>query len=68
MMITLFITLSLARRVDHAWKLVRRASGIKQEKGMTERIFILAFLIVGTVFAFWFFVIVGPGPQLAPTH
>ena len=68
MMVTLFITLSLAKRVDHAWKLVRRASGIKQEKGMTERIFIIAFLIVTSIFCFWFFVIAGPGPQLAPTH
>ena len=68
MMITLFITLALAKRVDHAWKLVRRASGIKQEKGAIERIFILSLMVVGTLFLFWFFVIVGPGPQLAPTH
>src|SRR3954453_9911917 len=30
MLATLFITLALARRVDHAWKLVRRAAGYKQ--------------------------------------
>lgn len=68
MMLSLVITLSIAKRVDHAWKLVRRAAGYRQEKGMIERIFIIALLVVGTVFAFWFFIIVGPGPSLAPTH
>ena len=68
MMLTLMITLMLAKRVDHAWKLVRRAAGYRQEKGMIERIFIVAFVVVGSAFAFWFFIIVGPGPSLAPTH
>ena len=68
MMLTLVITLSIAKRVDHAWKLVRRAAGYRQEKGAIERIFIIALLVVGTVFGFWFFVVVGPGPSLAPTH
>jgi hypothetical protein len=68
MMLTLMITLMLAKRVDHAWKLVRRAAGYRQEKGAIEKIFVIALLIVGSAFAFWFFVIVGPGPQLAPVH
>src|SRR3954463_15899032 len=68
MMLTLMVTLMLAKRVDHAWKLVRRAAGYRQEKGMIERIFILALIVVGSAFAFWFFIIVGPGPQLAPTQ
>ena len=68
MMLSLVITLSIAKRVDHAWKLVRRAAGYRQEKGAIERIFVVALLVVGSVFAFWFFVIVGPGPSLAPTH
>lgn len=68
MMLSLVITLAIAKRVDHAWKLVRRAAGYRQEKGAIERIFIIALLVVGTVFCFWFFVIVGPGPSLAPTH
>src|SRR4051812_32235663 len=68
MMLTLVVTLMLAKRVDHAWKLVRRAAGYRQEKGMIERIFILALIVVGSAFAFWFFIIVGPGPQLAPTQ
>ena len=68
MMFSLVITLSIAKRVDHAWKLVRRAAGYRQEKGAIERIFIIALLVVGTAFGFWFFIIVGPGPSLAPTH
>ncbi|MEA2373812.1 MAG: hypothetical protein QOD53_275 [Thermoleophilaceae bacterium] len=68
MLITLFITLALARRVDHAWKLVRRAAGYEQERGALERIFLLALVIAGTAFLIWFFVIVGPGPTIAPRN
>src|SRR5918911_4349893 len=62
MLLTLFVTLAIAKRVDHAWKLVRRASGIEQERGALERIFVISLMIVGTVFLFWFFIIEGPGP------
>jgi hypothetical protein len=64
MLATLFITLSLARRVDHAWKLVRRAAGYHQEKGALERIFIVALMIVTSCFLFWFFVLNGPGSSV----
>jgi hypothetical protein len=66
MLLTLFVTLSIAKRVDHAWKLVRRAAGYQQEKGALERIFVISLIVVGSAFAFWFFVIAGPGPELAP--
>ena len=66
MLLTLFVTLSIAKRVDHAWKLVRRAGGIHQERGALERIMLVSLVIVAAVFAFWFFIIVGPGPELAP--
>ena len=36
---SLLLTLALAKRVDHAWKLVRRAGGHHQERGALERIF-----------------------------
>ena len=61
MLITLFATLMLARRVDHAWKLVRRAAGIRQERGALERIFVITLMIAGSAFAVWFFVLNGPG-------
>jgi hypothetical protein len=64
MLITLFITLSLARRVDHAWKLVRRAAGYKQERGALERIFVVALIIVATGFWFWFIILNGPGSTI----
>src|SRR5919199_1335946 len=66
MLLTLFVTLAIAKRVDHAWKLVRRAGGIHQERGALERIMVIALVIVASGFAFWFFVIAGPGPELAP--
>jgi hypothetical protein len=58
--------MALAKRVDHAWKLVRRAAGHRQERGALERIFASSVGIALVVFAFWFFVIQGPGPTLAP--
>jgi hypothetical protein len=66
MLLTLFITLSLARRVDHAWKLVRRAAGYKQERGALERIFVVALIIVGSAFLVWFLIISGPGSSIVP--
>jgi hypothetical protein len=68
MLTTLFITLALAWRVDHAWRLVRRAAGYKQREGALNTIFIISLLIVGTAFVIWFFVIEGPGPSLAPQN
>jgi hypothetical protein len=65
-MATLFITLALAKRVDHAWRLVRRAAGYEQREGALNKIFIISLLIVGTAFLFWFLIIEGPGPQVAP--
>jgi hypothetical protein len=66
MLLSLFVTLMIAKRVDHAWKLVRRASGIRQEKGALERIFMVSAAVVGSAFMFWFIFIEGPGPSLAP--
>jgi hypothetical protein len=67
MVATLFITVALARRVDHAWKLVRRAAGYEQKNGALERIFIITAGIAVVGFTFWFLIIAGPGPQLAPS-
>jgi hypothetical protein len=68
MVCTLFITLALARRVDHAWKLVRRAAGYEQKRGALERIFIVSAGIAAVGFVFWFLIIAGPGPSLAPSQ
>lgn len=66
MVATLFITVAFARRVDHAWKLVRRAAGYEQKNGALERIFIITAGIAVVGFVFWFLIIAGPGPELAP--
>jgi hypothetical protein len=68
MLITLFLTLAIAKRVDHAWRLVRRAAGYEQREGALNKIFIIALLIVGSAFLFWFLIIEGPGPQVAPSN
>jgi hypothetical protein len=60
---SLFVTLALARRVDHAWKLVRRAGGHRQERGALERIFAMSVAIAVLCFLFWLLVIAGPGSQ-----
>jgi hypothetical protein len=67
MVCTLFITVALAKRVDHGWKLVRRAAGYEQKRGALERIFIISAGIAAVGFAFWFLIIAGPGPQIAPS-
>ena len=63
---SLMLTMALAKRVDHAWKLVRRAAGHRQERGALERIFATSVGIALVLFAVWFFLIQGPGPTLAP--
>jgi hypothetical protein len=65
---SLMLTMVLAKRVDYWWKLTRRAGGHHQERGALERIFVLACGIAIVGFAFWFFLIEGPGPSLAPTN
>jgi hypothetical protein len=62
---TLFLTLALATRVDRAWRLLRRASGIDQRSGMLPRIFGATAIVALVVFGVWFLIIHGPGPQLA---
>jgi hypothetical protein len=63
---SLMLTMALAKRVDHAWKLVRRAAGYRQERGALERIFAVSVGVALLVFAVWFLIIQGPGPSVAP--
>jgi hypothetical protein len=64
MIATLMLTLALAKRIDHAWVLARRAAGHDQQSGAIEWIFIASVAIGVTIFVFYFFVIQGPGSQL----
>jgi hypothetical protein len=68
MLLTILATIGLAMRLDRAWMLVRRASGHEQEKGALERIFVTSMIVAGTAFVFWFLVVQGPGPDIAPSR
>jgi hypothetical protein len=65
---SLLLTLMLCKRLDHAWKLVRRAGGHKQDRGALERIFALSVAIAVVLFGFWFLVIHGPGSSVFPQN
>jgi hypothetical protein len=65
---SLMFTMAVGKRVDHAWKLVRRAAGHRQERGALERIFAMSVGIAAIAFTFWFLVIQGPGPEFAPRN
>src|SRR6202035_3911194 len=60
----LFGTLSILRRIDQAWILVRRAAGHDQRTGALGRVFAATASVCALVFAFWFLVIHGPGSSI----
>ena len=64
MLTTLFMTLSLAKRLDYAWKLTRRAAGYEQKKGALEWIFVISLTIAGSAFLIWFLIFNGPGSSV----
>src|SRR3954468_24224086 len=68
MLCTLFLTLVVVKRLDHAWRLVRRAAGHPQTEGLVERVFVISAGIALVIFSFWFLIIAGPGPTIAPWH
>jgi len=59
--VLLFGALSVLRRLDYTWILVRRAAGHDQRSGALSRIFAVTAVICGVIFAVWFIVIHGPG-------
>jgi hypothetical protein len=63
---TLMLTVALGKRLDEWWKLVRRAAGYKQDGGALEAIFAISVGVAVVIFMFWFFIIEGPGPSVAP--
>jgi hypothetical protein len=60
----LFGALSLMKRLDSAWILVRRAAGHDQRTGVLGRIFARTAVICALGFLLWFLVIHGPGTSL----
>jgi hypothetical protein len=63
---TLMITLGIATRLDRAWRILRRAAGHEQQEGMLPRIFAVTAIVALVAFSFWFWIIQGPSPFLAP--
>ena len=66
MIASLMLTLALLVRLDAIWKVVRRAGGIDQRDGALPRIFMITAIVAVLAFGFWFLIIEGPGPSLAP--
>jgi hypothetical protein len=60
----LFGALSLMKRLDNAWILVRRAAGFDQRTGVLGRIFAATAVVCALGFVLWFLVIHGPGTGL----
>jgi len=63
---SLLVTVAIAKRIDNGWKLVRRAAGHNQQQGALERIFAITVGVAVVIFMFWFLIIEGPGPSVAP--
>jgi hypothetical protein len=66
LIVVLFGALTLLKRVDAAWIVVRRAAGIDQRQGMIGRVFGATAAVGFLCFTAWFLLIAGPGPTLAP--
>jgi hypothetical protein len=64
-LISLFVTLSLASRLDRLWRIVRRAAGHDQRDGALARIFGTSAVIALVVFGIWFLLIEGPAPSMS---
>lgn len=64
----LFGGLSLLKRIDHAWILVRRAAGHDQRKGVIGVVFATCAAIGGAGFAIWLIFIGGLGSSLVSSQ
>jgi hypothetical protein len=60
----LFGTLSLLRRLDHAWVLVRRAAGHDQRSGVLGRVFGATAVVCAAAFLVWLVLLHGLGTSL----
>jgi hypothetical protein len=62
--VLLFGALSLMRRLDSAWILVRRAAGHDQRTGALGRVFAVTAAVCAGLFTIWFVLIHGPGQTI----
>jgi hypothetical protein len=63
---SMILTLMLATRLDHLWRLIRRAAGHDQRDGVLGRIFMVTAIVAAIAFTFWLVVLQGPAPSMAP--
>jgi hypothetical protein len=63
---SLIATLAIATRLDHVWRLLRRAAGHDQRDGVLGRIFVVTAVVAAAGFGVWFLLLEGPGSSLAP--
>lgn len=63
---SLIVTLMLATRLDHVWRLLRRAAGHEQREGALGRIFVVTAIVAAAGFTVWFLLLEGPGSSIAP--
>jgi hypothetical protein len=56
----------VATRLDHVWRLLRRAAGHDQRDGELGRIFMAAAIVAAVAFTAWLVLIEGPAPSLGP--
>ena len=63
---SMILTLMLATRLDHLWRLIRRAAGHDQRDGALGRIFMVTAIVAAVAFTFWLVVLQGPAPSMAP--
>ena len=63
---TVILTLMLATRLDHVWRLLRRAAGHDQREGVLGRIFMTAAIVAAIAFTVWLVLLEGPAPSVAP--
>lgn len=66
MLATLLATIAVMKRIDRAWKLVRRAAGYDQRSGAIEWIFVVSVTIGVSIFLVWFAFFADPAAQLGP--
>jgi hypothetical protein len=59
---SLMLTLAIGARLDHAWRILRRAAGHEQQEGVLARIFALTAVVAGLAFLVWLVLIEGPMP------
>jgi hypothetical protein len=63
---SLLVTLVIATRLDHLWRLLRRAAGHDQREGVLGRIFMVAAVVAAIGFTIWLVLLEGPAPSVAP--